>query len=68
MNDLFQKKLDSIMNDIFTVDTFKNYLVLCSKFYHMPYYNQALIFNQNPNATYLAGQSIWKNNFKRELK
>lgn len=68
MNDLFQKKLDSIINDIFTVDAFKDYLTLCSKFYHMPYYNQALIFNQNPNATYLAGQSIWKSNFKRELK
>lgn len=68
MIDKFLKKLDSIILDLFTADNIKGYLDTNAKFYHMPYYNLALIYNQNPNAKYLAGEMIWKDVLQNEIK
>lgn len=54
------KQIEEGIDDFFTSDRFRNYLNVMSKFHHYSYINTILIYNQNPEATKVAGYNTWK--------
>lgn len=54
------KEIEEGIDQFFTSDKFRNYLDVMSKFHHYSFINTILIYNQNPEATYVAGYNTWK--------
>lgn len=63
MNDKVKEltaKLEKGMQDMFQSDRYKAYLDMQARFYNYSFNNCMLIMLQNPNASYVAGFSVWK--------
>ena len=54
--------------ELFESDRYRNYLTTMSRFHKYSLNNVMLIHAQRPNATLVAGFSMWKNSFGRHVK
>ena len=61
------EKVSDIVESIFNEKDIEIYLSLNARFFYMPYYNLALIYNQRPQATTLCSKYIWENRFEKDI-
>lgn len=61
------KRLDEGLTELFDSENYRNYLNIMSKFHNYSFNNTLLIAMQNPEASYVAGYSDWKNKFHRQV-
>lgn len=61
-------RLEAGIQELFQSDRFKEYLRTLSKFRNYSLNNTLLIAMQKPDATYVAGYTAWKNQFKRQVQ
>ena len=57
-----------IGSKVFTLEEYKKFLTLAAHFPNLSLYNLLLLYYQMPNATLIAGQNAWKNNYNLEVK
>lgn len=61
-------KLENGIKELFESNNYKAYLSTMSKFHTYSVNNSILIYNQKPDATYVAGYKSWQSNFNRYVK
>ncbi len=61
-------QLEAGIQELFNSEKFKEYLRVLSKFHNYSLNNTLLIASQKPDATYVAGYTAWKNQFKRQVQ
>lgn len=57
-----------IGSKVFTLEEYKKFLTLAAHFPNLSLYNLLLLYYQMPNATLIAGQNAWKNNYNLDVK
>lgn len=62
------EKLKTDVKNLFDSEKFKSYLDCMAKFHNYSYRNVALIMDQKPDASYVAGFNSWHKNFERTVK
>lgn len=60
-------KLEQGLKELFESERFKEYLKTMSKFYNYSFNNTLLIAMQKPDATLIAGYTVWQRNFDRHV-
>ena len=61
-------KLEAGIQALFDSESFKNYLKTLSKFHDYSLNNTILIAMQKPDATLVAGYTVWQKNFGRQVQ
>lgn len=62
------EKLEQGVKEVFRSGRLKEYLQVMAKFYSYSVYNTLWIYQQNPQATHVAGYQKWKKDFGRQVK
>ena len=62
------ERAESGVREVIESERYKEYFSKMAKFHHYSARNVALILNQNPSASYVAGYVAWKNNFGRQVQ
>ena len=60
-------RLEQGITELFDSERYKEYLRVMSKFHNYSFNNTLLIAMQKPDASLIAGFSVWKNNFGRNV-
>ena len=60
-------KLERGLTELFSSDSYKNYLSTMSKFHNYSFNNTLLIAMQKPEASLVAGYKAWQKNFERHV-
>lgn len=62
------ERLEQGVKEVFESGAYENYLKVMSRFHRYSFRNTVLIWQQNPEATHVAGYDSWKDNFNRQVK
>lgn len=62
------ERLEQGVKDVFESGSYENYLKVMSRFHRYSFRNTVLIWQQNPEATHVAGYDSWRDNFNRQVK
>lgn len=62
------ERLEQGVKELFTSETYKEYLKTMSQFHNYSFNNTLLIALQKPDATLVAGYQAWQKKFKRQVK
>ncbi|MBR3363338.1 MAG: ImmA/IrrE family metallo-endopeptidase [Solobacterium sp.] len=61
-------RLEEGVRDVFSSDSYRQYLNAMSRFHHYSYSNTLLILAQKPDASYVAGFKTWNDSFNRRIR
>ena len=61
------ERIEQGVKDVYSSESFKQYLSCLSKFHSYSLNNTLLILSQKPEATLVAGYRSWQNDFNRHV-